>query len=205
MDFDGTITTSDTGLHLLERLAPAAWRTIEAAYVAGEIGSRACMTAQWALLERDRERIEAVTREVPLDEGFEPLVGLLREAGCELTIVSDGYGFYAREVAAAMGLPVLTNDVDWVNFEVVFPPRADACPCDACGTCKQAPIRAARARGKTTVLIGDGTSDAKAAELADVVFAKGSLATWCRTAGRAHAEFRDLTDLAAQLEVLLRA
>ncbi|HUI03409.1 MAG TPA: hypothetical protein VLZ77_07700 [Acidimicrobiales bacterium] len=50
-----------------------------------------------------------------------------------------------------------------------------------------------------TVLVGDGASDTKAAEVADVVFATDRPAAWCRRTERAHHPFRDLTDLRAQL------
>lgn len=204
LDFDGTISTVDTGLHLLERLGDDRWRALEARYVAGEIGSRECMQGQFATLPRDRARVEATTREVPIDPGLPEVLDVLAAARCEVTILSDGFGFYAEEVGRAHGLEVRTNGIDWERFCVVFPPRTDVCPCDACGTCKQAPIRAARSRGATTVLVGDGESDAKAAELADLVFAKGHLAAWCRARRRPHHEFADLTDLAAKLRGMLQ-
>jgi len=200
LDFDGTITSSDTGLHVLERLAPDTWRDVERRYLSGAIGSRECMVAQWELLPRDRDLVVAVTREVPLDPGFPALVDLLTSAGAEVTIVSDGYGFRAQEIAEQAGLPVLTNAIDWDRFTVVFPNGDDSCACAACGTCKQAPIRKAKRSGRRTMLVGDGASDAKAAEVADVVFAKAHLADWCREAGIPHRTFSDLTDLVAQLQ-----
>ncbi len=54
-------------------------------------------------------------------------------------------------------------------------------------------------RHATTVLVGDGASDAKAAEIADFVFAKGTLADWCAREGIAHQRFTDLFDLVTQL------
>jgi len=42
------------------------------------------------------------------------------------------------------------------------------------------------------VLIGDGTSDRKAAALADVVYAKDGLARWCVQFGVAFRGFDDL-------------
>jgi 2-hydroxy-3-keto-5-methylthiopentenyl-1-phosphate phosphatase len=200
LDFDGTVSTYDTGLHLLERLASAEWRAIEDRYLSGEIGSRECMGLQWQLLPHDRDLLEAVAREVPLDPGFAGLVERLRVWGAELTIVSDGYGFRAREVAVAAGVPVRTNAVDWERFELVFANSDASCPCAACGTCKQGPIRAAQRRGVTTVLIGDGASDAKAAEVADYVYAKAGLATWCDQRGIKHRSFTSLTDLLPLLE-----
>jgi 2-hydroxy-3-keto-5-methylthiopentenyl-1-phosphate phosphatase len=195
LDFDGTITESDTGVHVLERLAPAGWRAISDAYRRGEIGSRECLIDEWALLPPDRELVCAVVGEVPLDPGAGALVRALATAGAEVTIVSDGFGIRVEEVATELGVRVLSNNVDWETGRLEFPHEDRCCPCSTCGTCKQAPIKDARHRGRRTVLVGDGASDRKAALLADVVFAKGALAAWCEHVGVAHERFERLADV----------
>lgn len=195
LDFDGTLTTFDTGVHLLERLAPPAWRAISEAYRRGEIGSRECLVDEWALLPHDRARVCAVADEVPLDPGARPLVHALRRAGAEVTIVSDGFGIGVAEVARDLGVPALTNLVDWDSGALEFPHEERCCPCSTCGTCKQAPIKDARRRGRRTLIVGDGASDRKAALLADTVFAKGALAAWCARAGIAFERFDRLADV----------
>jgi 2-hydroxy-3-keto-5-methylthiopentenyl-1-phosphate phosphatase len=45
------------------------------------------------------------------------------------------------------------------------------------------------------VLVGDGASDYKAALLADIVFAKGTLAAWCARNGIVHIPFTTLRDV----------
>ena len=199
VDFDGTITQTDTGVHLLERLGAPEWRDISDAYARGEIGSRECLLDEWDLLPRDETRLRAAVREVELDPGFVPLLEALRAAGAQVTVVSDGFGFHAEEVCAAIGVPVLTNRVDWATGELEFPHEDRCCPCSTCGICKQAPIKDAQHGGLTTVLVGDGTSDRKAALLADVVFAKGVLARWCALNGVAHVPFETLADVHAAL------
>jgi HAD superfamily phosphoserine phosphatase-like hydrolase len=200
LDFDGTITLADTGVYLLEQLAPPAWLSIEAAYVAGEIGSRECMAREWALLPRDRALIEATARQVPLDPGFAPLVRFLRQEGAEVSILSDGFGWRAEEVGAALGIPVITNAIDWESWAVAFPNEDLACECAQCGACKRAPIRAAKARGRTTALVGDGASDVKGAAVADAVFAKDDLADWCESHGVVFERFLRLADVHRSLQ-----
>lgn len=195
LDFDGTIALDDTGVHLLERLAPGHWRRYEDDYAAGRLGSRECMSAQWRLLPRDRERVEAVAAEVAIDDGFAPLVGFLRGAGAEVSILSDGFGFRAERVGAEAGVPVVTNAIDWDAWTVRFPNEVPSCECAECGACKRAPIRRAAARGRTTVLVGDGTSDVKAASTADVVFAKDHLAAFCEAERRDFQPFSSLADV----------
>lgn len=195
LDFDGTITTVDTGVYLLDRLAPPSWREIERLYKSGAIGSRECMIRQWKLLPKDRAAIETTVREVPLDDGLVPLISFVRSKGAEVTILSDGYGFRAVEVGREVEVAVVTNAIDWKRHEVLFPHMERACPCAACGTCKRSPLEAASRQGRRTVLVGDGASDFQAAGVADVVFAKGELAERCATAGIRYRAYETLHDV----------
>jgi 2,3-diketo-5-methylthio-1-phosphopentane phosphatase len=199
LDFDGTITERDVNQHLLDRFAGDAWLPLRDEYRAGTIGSRECLVGHWDLLDADESALRAAAAEVPLDPGFEALVAALRAAGAELVVVSDGFGFRAEEVCADVGVAVLTNHVDWAAGRLEFPHEDRCCPCSTCGVCKQAPIKEARRAGRTTVLIGDGTSDRKAALLADVVFAKGRLAQWCARQEVPHRRFETLADVQAAL------
>ena len=199
LDWDGTITLLDTGVHLLDRLAPASWRDIEAEYMSGAIGSRECLSRQWDLLPKDEQLLREVAREVPLDDSFRPLVDGLRGEGAEVTVVSDGYGFYAEDACRDAGVPLLTNAVDFTTGVLNFPNLDACCACSSCGTCKQAPIREAARRGRTTIFIGDGMSDRKAALLADTLFAKANLADWCDDVGQPFLRFSNLGDVQRSL------
>jgi 2,3-diketo-5-methylthio-1-phosphopentane phosphatase len=198
-DFDGTLTRTDVGMHLLDRLGDPEWRRLEAQYERGAIGSRECTVGQWALLPRDRVLLETTAAEVPLDPGFVPLLDALRASGARVTVVSDGFGFHVTDRLAPLGVEVLTNAVDWSTGELQFPNADRCCPCSTCGTCKQAPLRDARADGRVTVFVGDGTSDRKAALLADVLFAKGGLAAWCDAHDVDFTLFETLADVHAEL------
>ena len=195
LDFDGTISTVDVGMYVLERAASPAWWDLHEQFERGEIGSRECIVDQWALVQGDEATLRTIAREVELDPGFAPLVDALRAAGAELAVVSDGFGFYVHDACAPLGVDVVTNAIDFTTGELQFPHEDRCCPCSSCGVCKQAPIKDAQYRGRTAVLIGDGASDRKAALLADVVFAKGSLASWCATFGVACIPFETLGDV----------
>jgi 2-hydroxy-3-keto-5-methylthiopentenyl-1-phosphate phosphatase len=136
-----------------------------------------------------------VAREVPLDPAFGALVDGLRAAGATVTVVSDGFGFHVVDACAPFGLDVVTNAVDETTLELGFPHADRCCPCTTCGTCKQAPIKDAQRAGRTTVFVGDGVSDRKAVLVADLVWAKGSLADWCEAHAVAHTRFEVLEDV----------
>jgi len=194
LDFDGTISTADVGLHLLERLGAPGWEETSTAYERGEIGSRECLLDEWGAIDATEEQVRAVAAEVPIDPDLTPLVMGLRDAGAEVTVVSDGFGFYVHDICDPLGLRVITNAVDFATGELRFPHEDRCCPCSTCGVCKQAPIKDAIRAGRETVLVGDGASDRKAAALADVVIAKGSLRAWCDAFGVAHQPFETLAD-----------
>jgi 2-hydroxy-3-keto-5-methylthiopentenyl-1-phosphate phosphatase len=195
LDYDGTITLRDVGQHLLARHAGDRWHQLHDDYDAGTIGSRECLVDQWDLVAADEATLRATAAEVSVDPGFAPLAQALRDAGAELTVVSDGFGFYAEELCRGIGVPVLTNRVDWSTGTLEFPHEDRCCPCATCGVCKQAPIKDAHQAGRTAVLIGDGTSDRKAALLADVVFAKDTLAAWCDRYDVPYLGFTHLADV----------
>jgi 2,3-diketo-5-methylthio-1-phosphopentane phosphatase len=195
LDFDGTISTVDVGVHVLTRAAPDGWRVIDERFRRGAIDSRECILDEWELVEGVEATLRAIAAEVPLDPGVGPLVDALRAAGSELTVVSDGFGFYVADAVRPFGLAVRTNAVDFSTRRLLFPYEDHCCPCASCGTCKQAPIKDAQHRGRSTMLIGDGASDRKAALLADVVFAKGVLESWCRSFGVPCIPFETLGDV----------
>src|SRR5947207_7113777 len=200
LDFDGTMTVVDSGVHLLERLSgDNSWLAIDELYGAGAIGSRECLEREWELLPHDEAALRDAARAVALDPDAERLLADLQARGAEVTVVSDGFGFYAEEVCARLGVSVLTNAVDWSTGVLEFPNLDRCCPCSSCGTCKQAPLKEARRRGRTVVFVGDGVSDRKAALLADVLFAKGRLAEWCELSGVDHIPFHSLADVHATL------
>jgi len=195
LDFDGTITPADTGVHLLERLGDPSWREIDAAYDRGELGSREVVERQWRMLPHDRQLLEQVAAEVAVDPATGPLIDGLKAAGAEVAVVSDGFGFHVGAAMAPFDVPVITNEVDWASGELRFPNLDHCCPCTTCGTCKQAPIKDAKRRGRTTVFVGNGTSDRKAALIADVLFATDALATWCDDFDVTYTPFSTLDDV----------
>jgi HAD superfamily phosphoserine phosphatase-like hydrolase len=201
LDFDGTMTREDVSVHLLERLGTGDWREAEADYLGGRIGSRECLERQWSCLPHDEAALREAAAEVELDADTDRLVAGLQAAGATVTVVSDGYGFYAADVCDRLGVALLTNAVDWETGRLEFPNEDRCCPCSTCGTCKQAPIKEARRQGFTTVLIGDGASDRKAALLADRVFAKGALAVWCEALDVPFTPFESLAEVARALGV----
>lgn len=184
LDFDTVVSSEHVGAYLLDRLAPGRWRVEVAEPVQqGWVGGRMVNEQQWRLLPRNRTLLMAVASEVPVDPAFGSLVEELRAVDAEITVVSDGFGFYVGRACAPFDVRVLANAVDFRQGALEYPYLDRCCSCLTCGMCKQAPIKEAKERGRTTVFAGGAASDRKAALLADVLYARGTLAEWCSSFG----------------------
>ncbi|MEY2398916.1 MAG: 2-hydroxy-3-keto-5-methylthiopentenyl-phosphate phosphatase [Actinomycetota bacterium] len=201
-DFDGTITLDDVGVYLLEEFAADGWVELDEQYKAGALGSRECIELQWQCIPDSVNEAErrAAAAQVAVDPAFHPLVERLQRGGAEVAVVSDGWGFYIADAIAPLDIPAFTNTIDFPTNTLVSPYRDPSCEgCGVCGTCKPAIVRAAAQRGRSTVFVGDGTSDRHAARVADIVFAKGALARWCAEERIAHTSFETLARVASVL------
>jgi 2-hydroxy-3-keto-5-methylthiopentenyl-1-phosphate phosphatase len=204
IDFDGTISLIDVGDELLVRLLPDLGEAeeLDASYYKGEIGSRELMRWDMDALPRDADLLRREALELPLDPTFADLMAVVREHGAALEVVSDGLGFHVDPMLAAAGypeVPVATNanrlgeGGDGLTFPYGHP------ECFVCGTCKRERVRAHQRAGNVVVFVGDGTSDRYAAHHADLVFAKGKLASLCAENGIPFEPWDELSDVATGL------
>ena len=173
-DFDGTITLTDTVNALLAEFALPEWLAIEDDWCAGKFGSRECLARQTELLRIEPGKLDAYLDAVAVDADVKGFFDDCFRLGLPVTVVSDGYDWAIRRVLSRIGVrgvPIIANRLAHVGddrWTVLFPHSTPAC---GSGVCK-----CAAASGKAhQVHIGDGRSDVCAADLADIVFAKGYL------------------------------
>src|SRR5438094_9374529 len=89
-DFDGTVTQIDVTDEILTRLADPAWRDVEQEWVRGEIGSRACLERQMALVRASARELNALIDAIPVDPGFADLCRFVEDRARPLSAASDG-------------------------------------------------------------------------------------------------------------------
>jgi 2,3-diketo-5-methylthio-1-phosphopentane phosphatase len=204
-DFDGTIVANDVTDYLLERFAAAAWRDLERDWEQGLIGGRECMQGQIALIEATPAALDEAIAAMAVDAGFPGFVALARRLGIPLTIVSDGLDRVIKDVLRRANLPEIDTRSSRLEFRagrwrLDFPYAGkDGCLSAAC-TCKCA---IARGDARRTLLIGDGRSDFCVADMADFVFAKHKLLSYCEATQIPHEAFADFTDAQRLLEELV--
>ena len=81
LDFDGTISETDTTDLLLERFADPAWHEIEEEWKAGRIGSRECMVRQIDLVRATPAEMDAFIGAIRIDPGFTGFAGCCGASG----------------------------------------------------------------------------------------------------------------------------
>lgn len=207
-DFDGTVSVGDVTDLLLERFGAPGWEELETAWQLGEIGSRACLAGQVALLDAAPAQLDAAIDSIALDPAFPAFVADARAAGMTLVVVSDGLDRAIRALLSRYGLgdlPIVANCLEQAGpraWRLGFPHSNPACRA-ASGTCKCERAAGLRRHASRVLLIGDGSSDFCVAGSVDYVFAKHRLIAHCRERGYAHHPIQGFADARAVLPRLL--
>lgn len=207
LDFDGTLVEPNVAIELVERFAPDGRRVaheIDLKLHRGEMTLREAWEQQASLLRSDQlgAMTDFVLREVPLRAGARELLELLQREGVPVVIVSGGLDFYIRAVLAREGwdLPVRSDVAEARGDGSLRVAHPDGhATCRKCGICKAQVLTRNEEHETRTVFIGDGSTDRFAAEVADIVFARGRLLTYCRKQGIPAFEFETFHPVTASL------
>jgi 2,3-diketo-5-methylthio-1-phosphopentane phosphatase len=213
IDFDGTITVRDATDALLEAFADPDWLRIEAAWVAGRIGSRECLAEQMALVRATPEQLDAVLDAMAVDVGFAPLLDVCARHRVPVHVLSDGFDYCIDRILGRRDLDLAARlrkstivssclRADGSRWRASFPHPVGGCT-HGCATCKPAAMAALARSDAFTVFVGDGLSDRYAAACASVVFAKGRLAAYCDDASIPYAPYTTLDEVARSVGHLL--
>lgn len=213
-DFDGTLTPEDIGLELFRRYSIG--QRLEEQVRQGRLSvldyyRQAC---QHLSPEMTPERIVAFARQRGLCPSVEELFHFCAQHSIGVAILSDGLDLYIEPLLAAAGLekiPVACNRLRWIcgTPRVEFPWARESCQqnCPSpypCAACKRAALLSWAPPEVPILFVGEGVSDFCPAFYADIVFARGELATWCREQRLGFIPYEDLLDVRQALERLLR-
>jgi 2-hydroxy-3-keto-5-methylthiopentenyl-1-phosphate phosphatase len=202
VDFDGTVTEVD----LLDAIArsfgdPAVYEAVEGALGGRRMPLRDVITREFEPVRAPLEDVvQWVLDNVRVRPGFRELVALADERGWRIVIVSSGFHELIEPVLEREGV-----DIELHANRVHARPEGwrvlwrygDSC--SACSeSCKRSVVEAL-ADGREIVYVGDGYSDRCAAERADLVFARRSLARYLGERGVPYEPFDDFFEVAERL------
>lgn len=202
-DFDGTISEKDTLIFLATNLGGGA-QLVEAIgrlLKEGKLTLAEGIAAEMRSIRRPFAEAEKLLRQqVRIDPGFTPFARWCESRQIPLTILSAGFhqiiDLYVRREEFPH-LEILANTLkpnEQSGWQCLFRDKTPD------GHDKSEALRAAHERGEYTIFIGDGLSDRAAAETADEVFAKHSLAEYCRRRGINCHEYQNFDQVMKQLQ-----
>lgn len=198
-DFDNTITTFDVLDSIISRFSYGnGWKALEKRWEKGEIGSRQCLKGQIEGVRISKSRLDRHLKSVRIDPYFKKILGLLRARKIETIILSDNFDYVLRSVLkryGISGLGVYSNTLKLSGDKLIPDFPISNRTCGGCGHCKKTSMAALAGGDTLSVYVGDGLSDRCASEVADVVFAKGTLSSYLKGKGIGHIPFTDLKDV----------
>ena len=195
-DFDNTIARVDVFDDLVQRFAKDShWIRLEERWKNGKIGSKECLEGQLKSVGITRKKLDKYLAGIKIDPYFKKVVSFLRSRKIKTTVLSDNFDYFLKRILAHHGirnLKVYSNRVQFKkdNLTPSFPFRNKKC--GACAHCKSKNLLANAPIDNIIMYIGDGRSDICPAQQSDIIFAKDSLAAYCREHGIRYIPFRSL-------------
>ena len=181
IDFDGTITLTDTCALMVESCATDGWKELNDRWERGDLSTGEVAQNKFELFDCSYGDIMKLMQTVEIDPHFDEFVQRATEAGREIYILSDGYDRLIDFILEREGLdhlPTYSNcmvveETDASTaFDIRLPHHNP--DCGSCGTCKTSLLEKL-SEESDTVYIGDGYSDRCPIKYSDVVYAKDKL------------------------------
>jgi 2-hydroxy-3-keto-5-methylthiopentenyl-1-phosphate phosphatase len=191
---------SDATDTLFDRFCDPSWRELEREWQQGLRTAQDCMARQVDALRATPEAIDDLMRTIAIDPQFPAFLDLCRRWHLRVIVLSDGLDRVIRNVLRGAGLDLafFANRLQWLGadrWKLGFPFARGDCRASL-GNCKCGHRRDWQ-RHALEVVVGDGKSDLCIAERAQVVLAKGQLASHCRTRNIPHQPIEDFSDAIA--------
>lgn len=211
-DFDGTITRNDVWLNSLARFIEdkEELNRICEEFIAGRLSSRETSELHIKLIKNfDKELFRQYLSEEEIDPTFAEFVNYCNENEHGLYVLSSGLDFYISEILSRYNIDVpffgnrmiFDEDLKQLKFEMTYSDEH----CVDCATCKRNILltNTDDLSGDVSVYIGDGASDYCVSRFADIVFAKGKLASYCWKNNITYFEYNSFSDIQKKLKRLI--
>ena len=202
-DFDGTITTQDTGTVIIDAcMGYEERRKLDLEILHGTKTFREAVYQMWASCNISWSEAIALLQHVQLDPKWNDFYTYCQANSIPITVVSAGLKDLVGMFLKDYKVQVVANDIkihpDF--WEILYLDDSDF------GHDKGSRLRLAKTLEPRPwiVFIGDGVSDLSAAQEADAVFCRRGkdLEKWCQMHGMEHQAFDDFGEIQAYLHSL---
>ena len=203
LDFDGTITKTDTVNSFFKTFAALEWINIEKDWVEGKINSKTCMQMQLDLIKNlTEEKFFNFLDSIEIQDGFIEFCKIAKENDKKITIISDGFDFFIDYILKKEKLDInfysnhlqISKENGFLKFKLSFPNLNNSCT-QGLGTCKCSVVQKSITKNEFFIYAGDGLSDRCIASKANLLFAKNSLKAHCIENNMNFVEFNDFNDI----------
>lgn len=202
-DFDGTVTLKDSGdlfFQTFSNFEPYHSLLLEGKTTVREYYHSVVQHLPHPISQTE---LDNFVNSLEIDPYFKRFTNYCQTNSIPLTIISDGFQIYIERILHKhqIQLPVLSNLLKSSDFhyEPVFPFAVEGCDC-FCASCKRNAMLSHHLIDDLVVYIGDGRSDFCPVNFADIVFAKGSLDTYCAQNHISYYPYKSFFDIQTLLE-----
>lgn len=203
VDFDGTITTKDTNNLLVEVYGNETTDRLKKEFREGKLNFPEYFQGEMSQLRlTEDEYINFLLEKVEISPGFLEFYEKIKEKGIRIGIISGGFKNGIIPFLKKHGIEdieIFSNklifDRDMPHIEFLDGQDFKCCDKGPCGNCKIKHYNRYKKDSEKVIFIGDGTTDMPVAEVADVVFAKDSLAKYLDQKGIDYIFYEDFRDI----------
>lgn len=198
-DFDGTITRKDSGdefFRAFSKFEPAHSDLLKGKYSVKEYYEKVSSD-----LTLNQDALHAFCKSCDTDAYFGQFLAFIKEQNWHLSIVSDGFDIYIDRILKQLNaeyIPAYRNLMEWQEdsgtWKAIFPNADERCTC-FCASCKTKIVLGKSHPDDMIIYIGDGLSDTCPVHYADMIFAKGSLSSYCNQHGIVHHNWNSFFDI----------
>lgn len=207
-DFDGTIAVNDVWINSLGKFITnrVEFNNILEDYNKGKINTREVNLKLLNLVENfSYDKFNSYLDNEEIDEDFSDFANFCKEQNIELTIVSSGLDYYINYILNRNHI-----NIKFFCSRMIFDMTTGKLSCDFeygdeycknCETCKRNILINGTNdyENEISVFIGDGVSDYCVSSYADLVFAKGKLASFCWKNNITYFDYKNFADVKSKL------
>jgi len=202
-DFDGTVTLKDSGDLFFQTFSQ--FEPYHSLLLEGKSTVREYYRSVVEHLPHPLKltEVDKFVDTLEIDPYFVRFTNFCKSEQIPLMIISDGFQIYIEKILEKyqIHVPVLSNHLKSIGskYEPIFPFAVEGCEC-FCASCKRNAMLSNHSIEDIVVYIGDGRSDFCPVQYADIVFAKGSLDTYCAQNHISYYPFKSFFDVQTLLE-----